>query len=139
MTGLEAFDATVHKTNGWLHDVMRVLDWRDRHRAYLALKATLHALRDRLTVEEAAQLGSQLPMLVRGFYYEGWDPTGKPLTERRRDQFLGRIEQAFRGVDGIDAEAVVRGVFRVIEGRVTEGELEDVKHVLPSDIRELWQ
>jgi len=30
------------------------------------MRATLHALRDRLTVEEVAQLGAQLPMLVRG-------------------------------------------------------------------------
>lgn len=46
---------------------MEELDWQDRHAAYLALRATLHALRDRLTVEEVAELGAQLPMLIRGF------------------------------------------------------------------------
>ena len=137
-TGLDVFDTTLHKTNIWLNDLMQVLDWPDRHKAYLALRATLHALRDRLTLEEVAQLGAQLPMLIRGFYYEGWDPTGKPLRVRHKEQFLARIEQEFRDDDRLDPERIARAVFTVLAQRVTEGEIEDVKHVLPAEIRELW-
>jgi uncharacterized protein (DUF2267 family) len=137
-TGLDVFDTTLHKTNSWLNELMQVLGWQDRHKAYMALRATLHALRDRLTVEEVAQLGAQLPMLIRGFYYEGWDPTGKPLRIRQKEQFLARIEQEFRGNDRIDPERVARAVFTVLANRVTEGEIEDVKHVLPAEIRDLW-
>jgi uncharacterized protein (DUF2267 family) len=138
MTGLEVFDTTVHKTNSWLKELMEELHWQDRRKAYLALRATLHALRDRLTVEEVAQLGAQLPMLIRGLYYEGWDPTGKPLRMRDKEEFLGRIERQFRGDDLIDPEQVGRAVFAVLANRVTEGEIDDVKHVLPAEIRELW-
>ena len=137
-TGLEAFDTTIQKTNSWLNDLMQIMDWSDRHRAYLALRATLHALRDRLTVEEVTQFGAQLPMLIRGFYYEGWDPTDKPLRERHKEQFLARIEQQFRDDVSIDPEEIVRVVFAVIATRVTDGEIEDVKHILPAEIRELW-
>jgi len=77
-------------------------------------------------------------MLIRGFYYEGWDPTGKPLRVRHKEQFLARIEQEFRGDDHLDSERVARAVFTVLAKRVTEGEIEDVKHVLPAEIRELW-
>jgi uncharacterized protein (DUF2267 family) len=137
-TGLEVFDATLHKTNSWLKELMGMLGSEDRHRAYLALRATLHALRDRLTVEEVAQLGAQLPMLIRGFYYEGWDPTGKPLRIRDKEQFLARIRQQFRGDESVDTELVARKVFTLLANRVTEGEIEDIKHVMPAEIRELW-
>jgi uncharacterized protein (DUF2267 family) len=137
-TGLEVFDTTLHKTHRWLNELMLIMDWQDRQRAYLAMRATLHALRDRLTVEQVAQLAAQLPMLIRGFYYEGWDPTGKPVKERHLEQFLARIAQYFRDEDVCDAEAIARGVFTVLATRVTEGEIEDVKHVLPGEIRNLW-
>jgi len=138
ITGLDVFDRTVHKTNNWLKELMEVLGWHDRHKAYLALRVTLHALRDRLTVEEVAQLAAQLPMLIRGFYYEGWDPTGKPLKERSKEEFLTRIEEYFSSDDPVDPEQVARAVFTVLSNRVTEGEIEDVKHVLPAEIEDLW-
>jgi uncharacterized protein (DUF2267 family) len=137
-TGLDVFDRTIHKTNTWLNDLMGMLGTQDRHKAYRVLRATLHALRDRLTIEEVAQLSAQLPMLIRGFYYEGWDPTDKPVRERHKEQFLARIRQELRDDDTIDPEQVARAVFRLLANRVTEGEIEDVEHVLPAEIRNLW-
>jgi uncharacterized protein (DUF2267 family) len=141
-TGLEVFDTTLQKTNSWLHDLMQALGWADRHKAYTALRATLHALRDRLSVEEVAQLGAQLPMLIRGFYYEGWDPTGKPLRIRQKEQFLARIELELRGDERFDdlvpVERIAQAVFMLLTQRVSAGEIENVKHVMPTDIRELW-
>jgi uncharacterized protein (DUF2267 family) len=138
MTGLEIFDATVHKTNSWLKEVMQEIHRDDRRKAYLALRATLHALRDRLTVEEVAQLGAQLPMLVRGFYYEGWDPTRKPVKLRDREEFLSLLEEKFRADDTLNPELIARAVFKVLANRITAGEIEDVKHMLPAEIRALW-
>ena len=136
-TGLEVFDRTIHKTNVWLKDLMETLDWTDRRQAYAALRATLHALRDRLTIEETAQFAAQLPMFIRGFYYEGWDPTGKPVKERHRDEFLARIRRELERYE-IDPEEVARAVFQVVANRISEGEIEDVEHVLPREIRDLW-
>lgn len=137
-TGLEVFDTTVQKTNSWLKDVMAELGWQDRQRAYLALRATLHALRDRLTVDEAAQLAAQLPMLVRGFYYEDWKPAGKPLRMRSREEFLARIEEEFARAAPIDPEQVAHAVFAVLAARISKGEIQDVEQVLPAEIRDLW-
>ncbi|HLB06937.1 MAG TPA: DUF2267 domain-containing protein [Alphaproteobacteria bacterium] len=138
ITGVEAFDSTLHLTNTWLNEVMKGLAWTDRHRAYAALRATLHALRDRLSPDEAAHLGAQLPMLVRGFYFEGWHPAGKPRKERHKDDFLAHIDVAFRNDPDIDAEAVARAVFAVIGKHVSPGEVRDIVGSLPAEIRALW-
>jgi uncharacterized protein (DUF2267 family) len=138
ITGLEVFDTTIHRTHSWLKELMDVQGAENRHAAYLALKATLHALRDRLTAEEVAHLGAQLPMLIRGFYYEGWDPADKPLKIRHKDQFLDHIRQELRGTDPVDPERTARAVFTLLSNRVSEGEIENVKQLLPSEIRDLW-
>ena len=126
------------RSNAWLKELMEELDWQDRHRAYRALRAVLHALRDRLTVEETADLGAQLPMLIRGLYYEGWTPSGKPVKERKREDFLAHIEAAFRDDPAIFPEAVAGAVFKVLQRHVSAGEIGDVKQILPVQIRALW-
>lgn len=138
-TGLDVFDSTLQKTNSWLNDIMQELGWEgERQRAYLALRSVLHALRDRLTIEEALDLGAQLPMLVRGFYYEGWKTAGKPLKERRRADFLAHIAHDFRDDKRRDPEAIARAVFTVIARHASAGEIEDIKRILPAELRELW-
>ncbi|MCS6867813.1 MAG: DUF2267 domain-containing protein [Thermus sp.] len=139
-TGLEVFDTTLHKTHAWLKAIMEALGLEDRHRAYMALRAALHALRDRLPVEEVAQLGAELPMLVRGLYYEGWDPTGKPLKERHKEEFLAHVARELRTPSGpaLDPEAAARAVFQVLAQKVSEGEIRDVQNLLPKELRELW-
>ncbi|MBI4202767.1 MAG: DUF2267 domain-containing protein [Chloroflexi bacterium] len=137
-TGISSLDDTVHKTNIWLNEIAAELRSSDRHRAYLALRGVLHALRDRLTIEETAQFAAQLPLLVRGIYYEGWDPTGKPEKHRSRVDFLEGLQRSFRNDPGLDIEEMARAVLRVLERKVSEGEVEDVRLLLPKHIRALW-
>jgi len=92
----ELFSNTRQETHLWLKDVLEKRGWEDESKAYLALKATLHALRDHLAMDEATHLGAHLPMLVRGFYDEGWSPAGKPLKERRKAAFLTLVQECFR-------------------------------------------
>lgn len=139
MTGLAVFDTTFQKTNTWINELATQLGWEDRHRTFQALRATLHALRDRLTVEEAAQLGAQLPILLTGFYYENWKPATSPNKERSKEEFLAHIRDYFQGIDpSIDAEQVVRAVFQLLTAKVTQGEIEDVVHMMPPQLKQLW-
>ena len=118
---------------------MSALDWENHpHKAYLALRTVLHALRDRLTIEEAVQLGAQLPMLVRGLYYEGWTLKGKPHKERHKEDFLAHIKDAFKEDVTVRPESIARAVFKVLARRTSQGEIDDVKHLLPKALRDLW-
>jgi uncharacterized protein (DUF2267 family) len=134
---MAGFDSTIQKTWGWIQDVQRELGWQSSRKTYRALRATLHALRDRLPVAEAVQLGAELPMLVRGFYYEGWTVSRKPVKERRKEQFLEHIRKDM-GSDYVDCEEVANAVFKVVASRISRGELEDIKHVMPKQLRGLW-
>lgn len=134
-TRIEAFDSTLQTTYGWLHDLQQRLDWREPQKAYHALRAVLHALRDRLPVENAAHFSAQLPMLVRGFYYEGYNPTGKPVKERHLTSFLTHVREAFQGDSSVDPEQVARAVFSVLSKHMTAGEIDSVRRVLPEELR----
>lgn len=137
-TGLAPFDSTIQTTHVWLKEIQERLGWHESYRAYHALRAVLHALRDRLTVEQAAALAAQLPMLVRGFYYEGWHPHGKPVKERHKEEFLAHVADAFRDDPTVDPEQVTRAVFQVLAKHVTTGEIESIKQGLPAELRSLW-
>ena len=129
---VDAFDTTLEKTYAWLNELAYELGTGNRHQAYDVLRAFLHALRDRLPVESAVNLGAQLPMLVRGFYYEGWDPTGKP-DKMHLEGFLDHIRrEANLGPD--EVEAAVRAASRTLQRHVTEGELAKSLGILPNDI-----
>lgn len=138
VTQTELFDTAIQKANLWFKELEEELKWTDRHRAYLALRATLQALRDRLTIEEAAHLGAQLPMIIRGFYYEGWRPDGKALKKMSKADILSRIRDSFRNDPDIDPEQIARAVFRLLSKKISSGEIEDIKRIMPEDLRDLW-
>ena len=140
---VEALDTTIQKTNEWLRDIALELGGDNRRLAYLALRGTLHAVRDFLPIEESAQLSAQLPMLVRGIYYEGWNPSGTPEKDRSRARFLSHLEAALERAlwnedYPIDTEEAARAVLRVLSDRISAGEMDQVRHVMPERVRELW-
>ena len=137
-TGVDVFDTTIQKTSVWLDGVMKEMGWEDRHRAYSVLRAVLHALRDRLIVDEAVNLGAQLPMLIRGFYYEGWRPEGRPFKYRHKEEFFAQVAKTLPGMEQAELERAVRAVFKVLSSQVTGGEIDQVRDQLPAEVREFW-
>jgi len=135
---LQTIDHTVQLTREWVHELSKLLDWNDEQRAWRMLRVTLQALRDWLNVNEAAQLGAQLPLLVRGLYYEGWQPAKTPVAERGKERFLARVQAAFEPDSIDDPEEAVCNVFRLLNNRISAGEISDVRQRLPKNLRELW-
>ena len=136
--GIDTIDKTVQATNIWLGELDTRLGWENRHRSWRLLRETLHALRDWLTVDEAVQLGAQMPILIRGIYYEGWDPSKTPAKPRGLEDFVARIERAF-GTDVIDEpQEAIACVFELLSWHISKGEIGDVKKALPKTLRDLW-
>lgn len=138
LDGLVPIDSTVQVMNLWLHEILEQTSWRDRHRAYQALRVVLHALRDRLPLDQVVALAAQLPMLVRGCYYEGWKLKETSFKDRSAKAFFAQIGAAFRDGRDADPKKVARAVFRVLAMHVSNGEIEEVKHALPMEVRVLW-
>jgi uncharacterized protein (DUF2267 family) len=138
-TGLTVIDKTIHETNLWLKTVMNELQIDDRHDAYSALKAVLHVLRDRIGPENAVHLGAQLPILVRGIYYEGWHPATTPTHERHIEAFLEHLADRLPLRLAEYPERAARAVFNVMWQKIDQGEVAKIIEILPTDLRQLWE
>jgi uncharacterized protein (DUF2267 family) len=139
-TGLDVFDSSIQRTNGWLKELIQELNWSDRRKTYLAFRCVLHALRDQLPFEDAIYVGEQLPMLIRGFYFEHWNPPAKVEPLRSSSDFFSVLTGYMsRDLESApDAEALTRGVFRLLDRKATEGEIEDLLPVMPHSLLDLW-
>ncbi len=137
-TGLPTFDRTLQESNAWLNSLMQHLHSEDRHFAYIALRATLHALRDRVGPENASHFAAQLPMLLRGLFYEGWHMAGSPTREHNKAQFLDRVRQEMPKPLERDAERAARAVFEVVWEKMDAGAVAKAIRILPEDVRDLW-
>jgi uncharacterized protein (DUF2267 family) len=134
---VDVIGRSVEQANVWINDIAEEFGTDDRREAYRILRAVLHALRDRITIEEGAQLAAQLPELVRGVFYEGWRPSAIPMTYHDRETFLRRIAEEALLAGTTEASYAVAAATTVLRRHVSAGELEDVLAVLPAEIREL--
>ncbi|TMD92042.1 MAG: DUF2267 domain-containing protein [Chloroflexi bacterium] len=133
---VDVIDTTVHKTYRWIDQISEELGGIGRREAYRDLRAFLHTLRDRLTVDLAAQLGAQLPMLVRGIYYEDWDPSHAPVKMKAEEFVETFIDRALLPPER-EPLAALKVAADVLRQHVTEGEVEHVLQSLPREIRAL--
>jgi uncharacterized protein (DUF2267 family) len=136
---VDAIERSVHKANEWLSDLADELGTEDREEAWRVLRAYLQLLRDRLTVDEAAQVAAQLPLVLRGAFYEGFDPGHQPAKVRDRDEFLAWFAERAQLTDSEEAVRTAEAATRVLRRHVTEGEFDDVLSQLPTEVREVLQ
>ncbi|MRU16120.1 DUF2267 domain-containing protein [Roseovarius sp. A21] len=134
--GLEVIDHTVQLTHEWINELAAKLGWGDRRQVLMLMRTTLAGLRDMLGPNEAAQLSAQLPLLVRGLFFEGWQPAHSH--ERTREALVARIEANLGHDREYQGPEDISEVFRLLNGRVSEGEVRQARQSLPADIRDLW-
>ena len=105
--GLEVIDHTVHLTHEWINELVARLGWSSKRNALRLMRNTLQHLRDHMLVNETAQFSAQLPLLIRGMFFEGWVPKQTPIKERHAETFIGVISASmdenseYRGSDDV--------------------------------------
>ena len=136
-TGLDVFDKTLQTTNIWLDEISDA-SGLDRPVAWRALSVVLHKVRDRLPVDLAAHLGAQLPLLVRGVYYDQYQPEKQPTQCDTPEQFRQEVAEWLSAARPLDPDEAIAAVFAVLERHISEGQLAKVRNALPKGIRMAW-
>lgn len=129
------FDHMTHTAYAWLADIASGFDTDDRRFAYRVLRAWLHTLRDRLTPDGAVKLGAQLPELLRGVYYDGWNPSTVPM-KYGLDEYVQRFANDAR-ISVTEVPATAARISATIRQRFSPGQLDEALAELPVPLREL--
>jgi uncharacterized protein (DUF2267 family) len=138
-TGLDVFDETIQTTHIWLDELMKdEAIGPDKNLAWHVLGAVLRAIRDRLPVDLAAHFGSQLPILVRGTYYDQFRPADLPSRERSLEGFLDGIGRELAMSRPVNLRNATRAVFAIISHHVNRGQIDKVRESLPDEVRAIW-
>lgn len=135
--GLDVFDKTLQTTHIWLNEISEQLI-PDRQLSWRVLGVVLRNLRDQLPVELAAHLGADLPLLVRGAYYDQFRPAVQPLRDRDLELFIERIAAELQDNRPVDPRAAARAVFATLSRHVSRGQIEKVQDALPQRLRDFW-
>ena len=113
----------------------REFDTDDRGFAYRTLRAWLHGLRDELTVEVCAHFAAQLPEVLRGIYYEGWDPSQVPV-DHDLDAYVPRFAREAQ-VRPTEVRHVASTVTAALHQHLSGAQLTTALAQLPQRLREL--
>lgn len=136
--GLGVFDRTVQESHEWVNELTERLDWTSHRDALRLLRTVFHLIRDHLEAYEIAQFSAQLPILLRGMYFEAWQPTKTPLKALHVAQFIEIVEEQVGDVQEYRGPEDIRTAFKLINARISRGEVMDVRANLPLELRDFW-
>ncbi len=136
--GLDVFDRTIEETNFILNQIEGDLGWRgQREKSYSALRAVLHAIRDRLMVDVAVNFSAQLPLLLKGIFFDGWNSSKVPIKMDRED-FFQCIKNNFKYELNVGVEDMVKTVLINIFVRTDPDLADEIRSQLPREMKDIF-
>ncbi len=136
------FEKHATKGNEFLNSVAwRLNDPANKDRAGRVVRCVFRAMRNRLTIEESAQLMAQLPLVIKGLYVDGWIPQKRYPKVKTMDEFVQVViaedgTSALRDFSGIeDAMDATEAVIKTLAEYVSQGELRHMVAILPKDMK----
>jgi uncharacterized protein (DUF2267 family) len=137
-SGIGCIDRSIEVTNEWLDELSLLLGADDNADAFAALRSVLHALRDRLPLIASSRLAAQLPVVLRGVYFEGWQPDRGHVHTRSLEEFLALVERDAPHGGELSTEDKARAVFRLLGSHVDAVEVDRLLAVLPAPVQDLF-
>jgi uncharacterized protein (DUF2267 family) len=140
-TNIASLDRAVENVILWLSDIQKELGWDSRENVYAATKAVLQAIRDRLPIQEVVHLSANLPLVMKGMLMDGYDLTEKPARLWTQDLFFELIEEYYNPYkrNAIHPEDAVQAVVRVLNRKMSGGEMCKVAATMPLEIKDLFK
>ena len=140
------FESSVNETSAFINHLARQLGHPEEpDRCYIILRAVLHVVRDRITIGESLDLISQLPMILKGVYVEGWKYHEKPpldfqSIEEMKDEVKKHQNQY--GEKDFDwqrsTEEIIAITLDSLKQYLSEGQVKHIKDQMPKEVKELF-
>jgi uncharacterized protein (DUF2267 family) len=137
-TSITAFTHGAQQAQQWVNELDDDLNWADKGRAYRLLRSVLHTTRDFLSIEEVADLSAQLPIVIRGVFFEQWDPATAPVWKRGKQDFVAQIASEFENEPLDNVDEAIAAVFRLLDRHISQGEISQVRNSMQKSLRSLW-
>jgi uncharacterized protein (DUF2267 family) len=118
----------------WVESMMAQLSTADPYQALRALGAGLEAVRDLLTPAEAARFTDRLPPLIRGLFFERWDPAVKPREVHDRNQLLALVGEKYAPRSDPPTDVVAAAFLAVLDCRLGAEEMSLLARRLPAPV-----
>ncbi len=132
----QTFSDSAHQAEIWVMELSEYLHC-ERRQAYDCLRSVLHALRDSIGQKAMADFSSHLPPLVRGIFYENWQPEHvRPCSGRL--EFIANVQKRSGMTTGIDSEQAARNVFKLLDHRLNPPVIREIKRAMGSSLEPLW-
>ena len=125
-------------TDKWVRSINYQVDWDDPNRSFQLLRATLHALRDALPINEAIEFAAQMPLVIKAYYFEGWNPSSTLDCDRDKAGFVDLVSQKIPFVSDDEAERAISAVFLTLNEKISSGEINDARQSVRKHLRKLW-
>jgi uncharacterized protein (DUF2267 family) len=78
-------------------------------------------------------IGQRLPLLVRGLYYDQWEPEKKPDKTRSLDEFLQHVGEQLKNIRPVNVQDGTRAVLHILSRHHDRGQMVKVRDALPEE------
>ena len=136
---LSVFDNAVADAHLWVNEVAGELELDEPRVALQVLRTVLHGLRDRMPNGVTAHLSAQLPLLIRGMFFENWQFREHPVHDRDLTGLFASVEGVLDEYGAtVSAQDAVQAVCDVLGAHVSLGEWRKIGKILPKELARFW-